>query len=267
MSLASYGPIHYLHLMRTHALALQPNIIIIGLSLGTDFREAYNMVRHNERWSGYGDLGPAVEGPAVIPPAPPPKFLGGLREWLSNNSLLYAVATRHPAFDFVRKREAANRNEDDPGTVFTYKDDRHDTMFDLSARIRFLDMDDPRIMTGLEVTKRALLDMQREADSKGIRLIVAVFPTKLRVYAKLLEDANHLDENPKLAEALQQESVARDAISNFLRAHKFEIIDLLPSLEAEALKRDIYPATDGHPNKDGYRLIAEVINRHLNEIR
>jgi hypothetical protein len=96
---------------------------------------------------------------------------------------------------------------------------------------------------------------------------VALFPTKERVYAKLLERADYTTKHQKLAEALRAEAAAREAIDDFLNEHKFEVIDLLPALESEVLKRDLYPVTDAHPNKDGYRLIAETISRYLNETR
>ena len=42
---------------------------------------------------------------------------------------------------------------------------------------------------------------------------------------------------------------------------------LLLALDTEVDERDLYPLTDRHPNKDGYRVIAETINRYLNSPR
>jgi lysophospholipase L1-like esterase len=46
-----------------------------------------------------------------------------------------------------------------------------------------------------------------------------------------------------------------------------EVVDLLPELQAEVDERDPYPFADPHPNKDGYRVIAETINNYLNSHR
>ncbi|HME73429.1 MAG TPA: hypothetical protein VKM54_26740 [Myxococcota bacterium] len=98
-----------------------------------------------------------------------------------------------------------------------------------------------------------------------MRLIVALLPTKERVYGGLLdlERAGYRDRLSWLAEALDQEDTARDRLVGFLRANGIESVDLLPALEAEVEQRDLYPLVDGHPNRDGYRVIAEVINQYL----
>jgi len=47
MGLGGYGPIQYLHLMRTLAIKLHPKIVIVGFFLGNDFFDVYNSVRFN----------------------------------------------------------------------------------------------------------------------------------------------------------------------------------------------------------------------------
>jgi lysophospholipase L1-like esterase len=148
-----------------------------------------------------------------------------------------------------------------------YHDERHNTLFDVSPGSRFLDLNDYRIGAAMEIAKRAMMDMQREGGRVGIRLVIILIPTKERVYGALLRKAGHVDKNARLDTALQQEDAAREAIVGFLREQRIEFVDLLPALEAEVVRHDLYPLTDGHPNSAGYRVIAESINRYLNSAR
>jgi lysophospholipase L1-like esterase len=108
-----------------------------------------------------------------------------------------------------------------------------------------------------------MVEMQSEAERIGIRLVVVLIPTRERVYANFLKQAGHVDKNLRLADALRQEDAARDMIVGSLRQGRIEFVDALPALEAAVVDRDVYPLTDPHPNKAGYRVIAETINHHL----
>ena len=77
MALGGYGPIQYLHLMRTMAVKLHPKVVIVGFYFGNDLLDVYNVARFNSKWSEYAHLGDAkVQGPAFIFPRQPGKFLG-----------------------------------------------------------------------------------------------------------------------------------------------------------------------------------------------
>jgi hypothetical protein len=263
MALGGYGPIQYLHLMRTEAVKLKPKVVIVGFSFATDVLESYNVVRFNKNWSSYGGLGEAVEGGKFIHPDRPGKFLGGFRAWLSENSVLYAVASRHPIFNFIRKRETVTRMAGE--TFFTFRDQKHDTMLSFDRRGSGLDMTDVRLKAGFDIAKRALHDMRQEAEKNHMRFVVVLFPTKERAYGKLLEQAGVIGSHPQFAEVLRQEDSARNEMIGYLHGQKIEVVDLLAPLEAGLAEKDMFPTTDGHPNPEGYRLIAETIDRYLNE--
>ena len=141
------------------------------------------------------------------------------------------------------------------------------TELPISAHSRFLDMRDPRIQSAMDITKRLMSDMQSVTEKRGIRLIVLIIPTKERVYSDILRRSGYVAKYLLLREALEQEDVARAAIVESSRAQNIEVLDPLPALAAAVRKRDLYPSYpsfDIHPNKDGYRVIAETINRYLN---
>jgi hypothetical protein len=265
MGLGGYGPIQYLHLMRTLGAKLRPNTVIIGFYFGNDLFDVYNVVRFNKNWTAYAKLeGSEIEGGAFVFPRRSGKFLGRLRDWLSRSSVFYAVVTQRSFFNFVREREFAAKAADEADNLITYRDDKHHVILNLDPRLRFLDMRDQRIQAAMEITSHVVSDMRSVAEQHAMRLIVTLIPTKERVYGKLLERAGYRDKYWRLAEALDQEDTARAWLAGILREHDIEIVNLLPALEAEVDEHDLFPLTDGHPNKDGYRVIAETINRYLN---
>lgn len=265
LALGGYGPIQYLHLMRVRATALRPKLVVVGLYLGNDFVDTYNLVHSNKNWSMYGSSsGPEFREPVfIIPYHQPGKFLGEFRDWLSRNYVLYNVVTRSPLFDFIRSREITSRSTSGGDNHIVYRDALHNVLFDVSPNSRFLDMNDARIKTAIKIVKRALVEMQSEAERIGTRFLVVIIPTKERVYANLLRQAGFVEKNLQLADALRQEDAVRNVIAGFLEEVRIDFVDALPALEAEVVHRDVYPLIDPHPNVAGYRVIAEAIDRHL----
>lgn len=268
MGLGGYGPLQYLHLLRTRAADLHPGIVIVGLYFGNDFLDAYNAVRYNANWSAYGKLdGREVEGRPFVGQLGRGKFLGGLRDWLSRSSVLYVLVTQFPVFNFFRERELANLTSDSKMDLIPFRDAKHDVILNLNPQSRFLDMKDGRIQAAMEIAKKVFRDMQSFSGKKDMRLVVALIPTKERVYAGLLRQAGVLGGHARLAEAIEQEDLVRGLVASALREDKIESVDLLPALEAGIGDRDLYSRTDPHPNNLGYRVVAEALDRHLGKSR
>lgn len=265
MGVPGYGPIQYLYLMRTKAVILHPKTVIIGFYVGNDLMDVYNEVRFNKNWSAYGNLGGSdVKPPTFAFQHPSGKFLGSLRDWMAKRSLVYALLTRTSMFDFARERELETAMANNPGGLIAYHDDKHSVIFNLSEAANHLfDIEDLRIKSAMEITKQVMLDMRRMSEKHTFRLIVALIPTKQSVYAKPLAQSSYLNKYPRLAEAIHQEDVAREAISSLLHQSNIEVIDLLPRLEAAAADYDPYARTDLHANADGYRVMAETVNDYL----
>lgn len=267
MGLGGYGPIQYLYLMRTKAAELHPKTIIVGFYFGNDLLDVYNVVRTNKNWSSYGNLGSEPIEQSLVFPRQPRRFLGPFRDWLSKNSILYVLVTQLPILDFVRAHEVQSLTPEEAEKRIAFRDSKHSVLFNLDERSRFVDMRDVRIQGAMEITKRIFLEMQNVSKREDTRLIVALIPTKESVYKGLLDQAGSSGKSPRLSAAIAQENIARDTIVSFLQEHHFEVVDLLPALEANVAERDLYPFADAHPNKYGYRTIAETLNAYLDTHR
>ena len=207
MGLGGYGPIQYLYLLQNLAVKLRPKTVIVGFYFGNDLFDVYNMVRSNKHWSKYENVETANlgQGGELIYPRGPGKFLGGLRDWLSRNSMLYALVTERSIFDFIRDRELTAHGASDSDLI-RYRDEKHQVTFNLA--IRFLNLRDPRIQNAMQVTGHIMSDIQSVAEKRGMRLIIALFPTKERVYGKLIQQAGYREKYPRLADTLDQEDRA-----------------------------------------------------------
>ena len=262
MGLGGYGPIQYLYLLQNLAVKLRPRTVIVGFYFGNDLFDTYNMVRSNKHWSNYKNVGTAnlAQGGELIWPRKTGKFLGGLRDWLSRHSIVYVLVTQRSIFDFIRDREITTQGGSNSDIV-RYRDEKHQVDFNLA--IRFLNLRDPRLQNAMQVTGHIMSDIQGIAEKKGMRLIIALIPTKERVYGKLIQQAGYREKYPQLADTLDQEDRARVWMINLLRQLRIETVDLLPALEAAVSDHDLYPRADPHPNNYGTRVIAQAIDDYL----
>ena len=261
MALGGYGPIQYLYLLENLAVKLRPRIVIVGFYFGNDFLDVYGLGRSKKHWSKYKvETANLTQGGELIYPRGPGKFLGSLRDWLSKNSMLYTLVTERSIFDFIRDRELTARGASDSDLI-RYRDEKHQVTFNLA--LRFLNLRDPRLQNAMQVTGNLMSDMQSVAEKSGIRLIIALIPTKERVYGKLIQQAGYREKYPRLADTLDQEDRARVWMINLLRQLRIETLDLLPAQEAAVSDHDLYPLADPHPNKYGARVIAKAIDDYL----
>ena len=262
MGLGGYGPIQYLYLLQNLAVELRPRTVIVGYYFGNDLFDTYNVVRSNNHWSIYKNVGTAnlAQGGELIWPRKTGKLLGGLRDWLSRNSIVYVLMTQRSIFDFVRDQEITTQGGSN-SDIIRYRDEKHQVDFNLA--VRFLNLRDPRIENAMQVTSHIMSDIQSVAEKNGMRLIIALIPTKERVYAKLFQQAGFREKYPRLADTLDQEDRARAWMINLLHQLRIGTVDLLPALEAAVSNRDLYPVADPHPNKYGTRVIAQAIDDYL----
>jgi lysophospholipase L1-like esterase len=95
--------------------------------------------------------------------------------------------------------------------------------------------------------------------------VVAVIPTKESVFARHLEHNAKLSMSDSLDKVIANERLARTELFNELSKENIRYVDLLPAMQKASEREGIYTfaATDMHPNKNGYRVIAETLCESL----
>jgi len=261
MSLGGYGPLHYMYLLKQYAIDLEPSVVLVGLYLGNDFMDSYNLAYSNEQWIDYriASVSAEVDSDNLVSiPAQRGKLFGEFRHLLSRNSVLYALLTRSALGDMVRSSEIQKLGSQ----VAQVETVKGITYVDLDKYHVGVDIMDSGIQEGLRLSLLAIDEIAAIANQSKIQLIIAVIPTKASVYAAELIQSN-TDEDRQISISLQNEQMMRQEIFAHFKKNGISWVDLLPPLKIEAGKSQIYPPDDDHPNANGYAVIAEQLIKHV----
>lgn len=258
MALGGYGPVHYQHLLTEFGLAMQPELVIVGLYFGNDLMDAYNLVYSNESWAHLrredSEDGVAAEGLIDLPPEG--KLFGSLRNWLARHSVIYRVVTQSALANPVRRAEVANAHAD----VFRIDVPGGITFLTPGLRRAALDLADAKVQEGLDLTTRALAQIAELCISHDVELLVLLIPTKERVYSdRVLQGGIDLA-NSSFQELVAFEERVKRQIRMQLEVSNVPYVDLLEPLQAAAALNAIFPENDGHPNALGYSIIASQVS-------
>ncbi|HMN92001.1 MAG TPA: hypothetical protein PKC60_02115 [Hydrogenophaga sp.] len=261
MGLGGYGPLQYLHLLRTKALELKPTTVIVGFYFGNDVMDAFNTAHGLEYWSRFStrqfDSAPTqrVRSDASTDG----KLFGTLRDWLSRNSVLYRAFTSLPLFDVFRenqfKRLASNTIE------ATFGGRR--MLFSYQEPTVYLDLTDERAKEGMRITEAAFREIAETGRQKGIQILVVMFPLKESVYEEYLKQSVDAPGVDRLLISIKHEMQIKQRLLTLFNQEGIDHLDLLPALRQANQLRDVFPLSDTHPNANGYVAIAASVNRAL----
>ena len=275
LSLGGYGPAQYFHLLTSKAVKLSPIVVIVGFYLGNDLLETYETVQNNPHWAqlkraGSSPLGSNVSSPVVSAPptAEPASFFADLRTWLAQRSIVYNLLIYSVAGEMARVAEAllVSRHSARDANVRYDKNGIY-TGFTPELRLKALDLKDPRVDEGLRISLDLFARMQAYCAEHAIDLLVVLIPTKESVYAKYLENDPVLEKIDAIKSLLANERTVTAMVKNFFDDHGIAHVNLLPELQERVARLQLYPGNfDGHPNRNGYRVIAENVQRSLRQL-
>ena len=266
MGMPGFGPLQYLEIARSKARELQPKVLVAGLYLGNDFMDAYYVAQDRPHWHAWRRT---VKAAGAATPfhlartAEPQKRFGGVRKWLSANSMLYCVlkATLLAPFAAAEQKQLAKDVSRD--VQMSWVDPSHSgvrTIFTPAYRLSAMDDAIPSVSEGIQISRAALQELRAEALRQGVRLLVVLIPTKEGVYCDRLRQtgAQLPADFVRLCDA---EVRLRREFDEFMTAGNIAHLDAQPALaRAAAQGQVLYPQdSDGHPRAAGYAVIAQEV--------
>lgn len=262
MALGGYGPVQYYYLLKTKALTLKPRMIICGLYMGDDFENAYLITYGLDYWSYLREL-PAENVNFDIWEHPADStWHKRIRNWLSCHSVVYQLVVHGPTLGRLKgdvQIENASRLYDS-ATSLIIKDKNICEAFVPTGIFNRLDQTSPGVQEGMRITFKLFDEMNRECRANNIEFVVAVIPTKETVFADYLEHNSALPLSNVLDKVIANERIARQKVFEFCDTSGIHYVDPLPALK-QSVQHELYVHTtqDIHPNKNGYKVIAEAI--------
>jgi hypothetical protein len=155
---------------------------------------------------------------------------------------------------------------DSPDQMVAFESEGLRTILTPHYRMTGVDIRDPRIAEGVEVTRRALRGMQRLCVDNGARLLVVVLPTKELAFSPFLSLSELNTEVARLSPDVNSlEDEVRRRIFAFLDADKIDYVDALPSIQrviSEKRGNPFFESRNGHFSSLGHRAIAHAVAAH-----
>lgn len=263
LGMGGYGPNQYFYLSKTKALSLKPRTLIWGLYMGDDFEGAYSLTYALDYWASLRALPPQKVDPDVWEAPERDTWDKRIRVWLSRHSLVYQLIFHAWVGDRI-KGEVQIRNASQlyPGvaTSLVLPDKNIAEAFRPKGIMTRLDLQNPSIREGMRITFELLKQMNEICQQNHIQFLVVVIPTKEMVFSDYLEHNSKVPLDDVIDQLLLNERVATQQTFTFMTDTKIPYVDALPALQ-KSVQQGLYArsAGDMHPNKNGYRVIAETV--------
>jgi len=258
-----YGPLQYMHVLKTRAAAMNPDGVIVMVYPGNDLMDTYLLVHTIEHWHPYRlsatpedeleqnvNFGPTVEW----------GLIRRTRDWLSRNSVLYRIILRAPVFDGLRQSERVARS-----SGFEMEHLGETILLDPIKRVRLVDLDNPQLVEGLELSLQGLSEIKAFTEENDIGLHMVLMPVREQLFLPYLPVDLEPDQKAAMA-ALDQNLIQIETkFASFFEAEGIAWTNVKPALQTALETENVFPPLDGHPNALGYAVIADALSKALAE--
>jgi len=259
ISLGGYGPAEYLYLMEDKALSLNPKIIIVGLYLGNDLKNAITNVYSVPIWKDLRNPEFQFNSEDVLEID---KYRFSVSNFLAGHSVIYRIISSSFIGDYLRQRRRVNMGEEI--IMFSNKESGITTGFTPDKRLEGLDLNDSEVAEGLRLTLELFNRMNEISRENGVKFLVLLIPTKESVFSNFIMNNNELANSAKIDLLINNERLVSEIVKKYFNQHSIDYIDLLDPLRNASGNEQLYPRNfGGHANKNGYRIFAETIYQHI----
>jgi len=289
MAWGGYGPTHSIILLE-EAISLHPKLVIEALYAGNDLHDSYCHVYHRNQLTWLKSADEALQRQIRkaeedersakrvfwLSSMHYPRDKTGsqedqatsntnVREWFSAHSRLYGLlrAVRRiirralTVADWESQKQYAQRRKQ---YCYVYEDDQFRTILIATYRHGALDLADPRILEGENISLKAIEALRKQTEREDIEFMVLLIPTKELVFKELvLRDPSRM--TSEYQRLIENEEAFWAATKEFLDVRSINWVDALPPLRQCLEEGDQpYPITpDGHPNAVGHEAIARLV--------
>jgi hypothetical protein len=132
--------------------------------------------------------------------------------------------------------------------------------------LKGLDLENPSIREGMRITFELLKEMNETCRQNQVQFVVVVIPTKEMVFSEYIEHNSKIPLDDVIDTLLVNERSALQQTFTFLTDSNIAYVDPLPALK-RSVSQGLYASSAGdmHPNKNGYRVIAEAVSDALKQ--
>lgn len=250
LSLVGAGPQQYLRIFETFGVKLRPKLLLVGVWAANDFGDAVTF----DSWERSGVGGNDMVWRDFGRPEPRPLSFRDPIASLEGifRQHLYPLLRRSQLYNLLWAlrggwfRGAGGGSDGGSTITMPFPDGGR---LQLSAG--------PRDAAGrsdrreFQLLLKSLLRLNEIAQAQGTRTLMVLQPAKEEVYLPLVSSQS-LDLTEDLRRAFDH--------------HGIEYLDLrLPMREAAKAGARLFREVDGHPNEAGYALIAQLVQRHVEQ--
>jgi len=271
LGLGGYGPNQYYHLLTSKGVTLHPRWVVCGLYMGDDFENAFLMTYGLDHWS-YLRQGSWTNVDANIwGLSEPPVLAAGLRNWLSEHSMVYRLILHGPLFamlkEGIRFKEVTESSDPYTTALIVEEQNIREAFRPIGIAERLDERSGP-VREGMRITFHLLTEMDHVCKSEGCRLLVVIIPTKETVFSEYLEKNPQLHLHDALMRVITNERSVKGTLTDFLGRTGIAYLDTLPMLK-ESAHQQLYAQTtrDMHPSKNGYRVIGEAVSQFIHSAK
>ena len=266
MSLGGYGPIQFLA-MTERALSLEPETIVVGFFFGNDLVDAHRFAGL-ETWKHLSD-------PELTYPVPDDVNFGDRRSLNLTMALIDGLIEKSRLLESVTHQLKLGLKANpfftdlywQDGQPRSYEQGKIRTVFAPAYRQKQVDLKQPAVRDGLRITGHCFDAMRDLCAERDVELALLFIHSKEYYYHEFLKSRGE-PEAAMLAGVGEAEAEVTELMLELARRANMTIVDPEPEV-LHSLDNDTPlwpPGPDGHLNREGCRLLAEVLWRELEKL-